>query len=215
MADPTAGSITTLISAADAGDAGARERLWTAVYTELRRVAHQQLGPEPAASGLQTTVLVHEAYLRLVGPDGDRVNWTNHRHFFAAAARAMQRIRIDEARNRLRAKRGGGQRPGPLVDTPAEDGTDPVELLAIDEALRKLEVEAPRAAEVVRLRYFAGLSIDEVAHVLGISPSSVDGDWRFARTWLHLELDDGVLALHHDGEVNGGRKPTRADPGAV
>ncbi len=156
---------------------------------------------------LQTTGLVNEAYLRLVG--NNNVRWNNRRHFFAAAAKAMRHIRIDDARKRNRLKRGGagvgtearrhggteeGTRPGglkpaalPVEDVAAFD-QDPVEVLAVDEALRKLEQTDPRKAEVVMLRYFAGLNREEIAQALEVSVSAVDKDWRFARTWLWREL---------------------------
>jgi RNA polymerase sigma factor (TIGR02999 family) len=144
---------------------------------------------EASRRTLQTTVLVSEAYLRLVG-DAD-VQWANRRHFFAAAARAMRRIRIDDARKRQRLKRGGGRPVGQLEDDPAAFDQDATELLAIDEALSKLEKADPRKAEVVMLRYFAGLSVEETAAALDIAPRTVDSEWRFAKVWLHRELSKG------------------------
>ena len=180
--------VTQLLAAASAGDATAQDRLWATVYDELRRLAHGQLAHDACGVALQTTVLVHEAYLRLLGPEGNPANWENRRHFFAAAAEAMRRIRVDDARTRKRLKRGGGQAPQPLIDEAGADGGDPDELLAIDDALNKLAALDARKAEVVKLRFFAGLSVDETANALGVSPRTVDNEWRFARAWLHREL---------------------------
>lgn len=181
-------TVTTVLAAIGQGDAAALETLWQLVYDDLRRVAHRQLAGDRAADRLQTTVLVHEAYLRLVGDGGGPVEWASRRHFFAAAARAMRRIRVDDARSRKRLKRGGGDRPGTLTAEPGVWDPDPVELLALDEALNRLEEHDPRKAEVVMLRYFAGLTIDETAALLEISPRQVDKEWRFARAWLHRAL---------------------------
>jgi RNA polymerase sigma factor (TIGR02999 family) len=139
--------------------------------------------PDPA---MQTTLLVNEAYLRLVG--GGNVGWDNRRHFFAAAAEAMRRIRIDEARKRRCAKRGGGRRRVGLDETLATGRADPLDLLAIDEALSALEAENARPAEVVKLRFFAGLGVEDTAAALGVSPRTVELDWRYARAWLHKAL---------------------------
>ncbi len=181
--------ITQLLDAATQGDAVAANRLWSAIHEELRRLARAQLGQEGPGCSLQTTSLVNEAYLRLVG--NEPVQWANRRHFFGAAAKAMRRILVDDARTRGRLKRGAGQTPGTLpVGLPAPE-EDPVRVLAIDEALQKLEQADPRRAELVMLRYFAGLSIDETAAALGVSPRTVDTEWRFARAWLHRELSKG------------------------
>jgi RNA polymerase sigma factor (TIGR02999 family) len=179
-------ALTELLAAAGQGNDGARERLWNVIYEELHRVAHRQMAAEPAGPALQTTVLVHEAYLRLVGDD--HVQWANRRHFFAAAANAMRRIRVDYARMRDSLKRGGRHAPSELTDGVVGTDGDPAETLALDEALKKLEVEAPRAAEVVNLRFFAGLSVAETAAVLEISPRTVELDWRFGRAWLRQAL---------------------------
>jgi RNA polymerase sigma factor (TIGR02999 family) len=183
------GPITQLLDAAGQGDAAAANRLWSAVYDELHRLALTQLAQEGPGYPLQTTDLVDEAYVRLIG-DGP-VEWANRRHFFAAAATAMRRILVDDARKRGRQKRGGGQTPEPLLDEPPAPGWDPVLVLAIDEALAKLEQADPPRAELVMLRYFAGLSIDETAAALGVSPRTVDTGWRFAKAWLHRELSKG------------------------
>ncbi len=182
--------ITAILDAASRGDEAARERLWSVVYDELHAIARRQLVGERAECTLQTTALVNEAYLRLVG-DNDQ-GWSNRRHFFAAAARAMRCIRIDQARRRRAEKRGGGRRPVDLdVGQIVVDGLDASELLALDEALDRLEQIDAEKAEIVMLRYFAGLTIVETAEVLGRSPRKVNSQWRFARAWLHRELSTG------------------------
>lgn len=189
--------VTELLAAAGVGDTDARERLWLAVYDELKRVATQQMACEAAGGTLQPTALVHEAYFRLF-PDGEG-HFANRRHFFAAAAKAMRRIRIDDARKRKRLKRGGGRRALPIDDSPRGDSVgsdptpavfddDPTEVLAVDEALERLAVGHPRQADIVLYRYFAGLSARETADLLDVSPRTVDLDWRFAKAWLHKAL---------------------------
>ncbi len=176
--------ITRLLNAATGGDAGARQSLWNAIYDELRRVAKGQVAGR--SDSLQATALVHEAYFRLFGQgDGE---WANRRQFYAAAARAMRQIRIDDVRHKSRLKRGAGVRPMEFKLEPAMEEQDPAELLAVHEALDKLEELASRKAEVVMLRYYVGLTVDECAEVLDTSPRTVDSDWRFARMWLHREL---------------------------
>lgn len=189
MAKPAAGPITQVLAAASEGDGTALNRLWSAVYEELHRLARAQLGQEGSCCSLQTTSLVNEAYLRLVG--NEPVQWANRRHFFGAAAKAMRRILVDDARTRGRVKRRSGQAPEPLPHELPGPEQDPVKLLAIHEALQKLEQADPRRAELVMLRYFAGLSIDETAAALDVSPRTVDTEWRFARAWLHRELSKG------------------------
>lgn len=179
--------ITSLLSAVGNGDAGAAEQLWRAVYDELRLVAKARMTHERRRADLQTTVLVHEAYVRLIGGDGAAIP-ANRRHFFAAAANAMRQFLVDDARKRGRHKRGGGRRPGELGEAAAALDCDPAEVLALDEALAKLRQHDERMADIVQLRYFAGLSVDETAEVLGISPRQVDKKWSFARAWLHREL---------------------------
>ncbi len=180
--------VTELLAAVGQGDADAHERLWSLVYDELHRVAKRQMAGEKPGRTLQTTVLVNEAYLRLVG--NENVQWANRRHFFAAAAKVMREIRTDDARRRNRLKRGGTtkRRRDVAAEEPPVFDQDPVEVLAVDEALRKLEQSDPRKAEVVMLRYFGGLNREEIAQALAVSASTVDKDWRFARTWLYREL---------------------------
>ena len=178
--------VTLLLDAAGRGDSAANEQLWSIVYEELRHVAHRQMASERDRCTLDTTVLVHETYLRLGG--NEHVPWVNRRHFFAATAQAMRRIRVDDARKRRRVKRGGGERPVPLGEGLGVQDAELLDVLALDEALRKLEREDPRKAEVVMLRHFSGLSVDETAEAMELSPRTIDKEWRFARAWLHREL---------------------------
>ncbi|MFH1745646.1 MAG: sigma-70 family RNA polymerase sigma factor [Planctomycetota bacterium] len=193
MATPTPGPITELLAAAGRGDGNAQEQLWSAIYDDLRRVARNQLKGDAHNRTLQPTALVHEAYFRLVG--GGPTEWANRRHFFSAAAQAMRCIRIDDARRRDRLKRGGGGKPVPLMEEPVVFDQDPIEVLAVDEALSRLEQSDPRKAEIVVLRYFGGLSRAETAEALDLSPRTVDGEWRVARAWLHRELSKGDTAV--------------------
>lgn len=181
--------VTQLLDAVAQGQPAAMEKLWSAVYDELRRMAETRMAKELPGRTLQATALVNEAYLRLVG-DG-RVHWKNRRYFFAAAANAMRQILVDDARRRKRLKRGGGAKQGELLDwSPPAIEQDPGELLAINEAMEQLAQEEPRMAEVVGLRYFVGLTIDETAEALGVSARTVDLDWRIARAWLHRALSE-------------------------
>lgn len=189
MTAPNPEPVTQLLAAAGRGDPRASSRLWTVVYEELRQLARRQLANEGPGCTFEPTTLIHEAFLRLVGDEP--IEWVNRRHFFAAAARAMRHIRIDDARRRGRVKRGGDRQARPAGDELASFDNDPMEVLAVDEALKKLEQVAPRQAEVVMLRYFAGLSVDETAQALEVSPRTVDYEWRFARAWLHRELSRG------------------------
>ena len=188
MAKGALRSLTQLLTAAGEGEESAREQLWGLIYDELRRMAHRQMADEAPGRTLQTTALIHEAYLRLGA--GQNIQWADRRHFFAAAAEAMRRIRVDDARKRGALKRGGGRPPLHLEEEPAVFDQDPTEVLAIDEALEKLKRSAPRQADVVKLRYFAGLTVDETADALEISRRTVDLEWRLARAWLHRELKE-------------------------
>ncbi|MGD8450522.1 MAG: ECF-type sigma factor [Phycisphaerae bacterium] len=179
--------ITSLLKAAGSGDAAAAERLWRVVYDELHRVARARMAQQGRREDLQTTVLVQEAYLRLVGHDGAGMP-ANRRHFFAAAANAMRCFLVDDARRRGRQKRGGGRQRAELEGPAAAFDIDPAATLAIDEAIEKLRAHDERKAEIVRLRYYCGLTIDETAEVLGVSPRQIDSEWRFAKAWLHREL---------------------------
>ncbi len=189
MAEQPSSPITQLLAAVSQGDASAQERLWQLVYDELHVLARSQLAKDACRGSVQPTSLVHEAYIRLAADD-DAV-WANRRHFFAAAAQAMRRIRIDYARKRDSLKRGGDRQQISLDQNAWALDHDPAEVLAIEEALKNLEQEHPQRAEVVMLRYFAGLTIDETAMALGIAPRMVDKQWSFARAWLHRELSEG------------------------
>jgi RNA polymerase sigma factor (TIGR02999 family) len=184
--------VTQILSAIDRGDPGAAEQLLPLVYDELRKVAAARLAREAPGQTLQATALVHEAYLRLVGGDPGRP-WEGRGHFFAAAAEAMRRILVDRARGRRRLKRGGSRRRQDLdlVALTAPDAP-PDDLLDLDEALGQLDRVDPRAAALVKLRLFAGLTLDQAAAALGVSPRTADTDWRFARAWLFERLADDV-----------------------
>jgi RNA polymerase sigma factor (TIGR02999 family) len=178
--------VTRILSAIQGGDPQASEQLLPLVYHELRHLAAQQLAREKPGQTLQATALVHEAYLRLVG-HGENT-WDNRRHFFAAAAEAMRRILVEQARRKRRLRHGGGQQrvdldeACSLLEPPSED------LLALDEALTRLASLNPLRAEVVKLRFFAGLTMPEVAQALDISLPTAERYWTSARTWLFAEL---------------------------
>jgi RNA polymerase sigma factor (TIGR02999 family) len=179
--------LTTILSAIEHGDPRASEQLLPLVYRELRRLAQQRLGREKPGQTLQATALVHEAYLRLVeGEEAQR--WNSRGHFFAAAAEAMRRILVENARRKRTEKHGGLVQRQDLddIDIAALDPSQ--DLLALDEASAKLEAEEPVKAQLVKLRYFAGLAEDEAAGVLGISRTSAQRYWRYAKAWLITEL---------------------------
>jgi RNA polymerase sigma factor (TIGR02999 family) len=183
--------VTQILSAIERGEPLAAEQLLPLVYEELRRLAAQKMAQERPGQTLEATALVHEAYVRLVGA-GDGGKWDSKRHFFAAAAEAMRRILIDNARRKKTHKHGGGwQRREVNADTLAgpEQGLD---LLALDAALGRLADQDPLKARLVELRYFAGLTGDQAAAALGISPSSADRHWVFTRAWLRRELGLGA-----------------------
>jgi len=182
--------VTLLIGAMEAGDPRAASQLLPLVYDELRRLAARRMAREPSGQTLDATALVHEAYLRLVGGDPARV-WDGRAHFFAAAAEAMRRILVERARGRKRKRRGGD-----LARVPIEAGAiaapetqPPEELLAVDAALDRLAAADSTAAELVKLRYFAGLSVAQSAEILGISPRTADRLWSYARAWLRREIE--------------------------
>jgi RNA polymerase sigma factor (TIGR02999 family) len=180
--------VTRILSAIQHGDAAAGERLLPLVYEELRKLAAQKLRQENAGQTLQATALVHEAYLRLV--DVERPpQWNGRGHFFAAAAEAMRRILVENARRKRNLKAGGDRQRVELAEAElAIPGGANLDLLALDEALEKLRLRDSRQADLVNLRFFAGLTNDEAAAVLGISPSTADSDWAYARCWLRLEM---------------------------
>ncbi len=185
MAAPQSDEISALLLEWKGGDARAFERLLPILYEELKRLARHQLRGESTGHTLQTTALVHEAYLRLVGSD---LTWEGRGHFFAVAATVMRRVLVDHARGRGRAKRGGGAVAIGLQEELAPAAERPADLLDLDEALERLSSLDPRKAQVVDLLYFGGLNYDETAAVLGISPATVHRDLRLARAWLYREL---------------------------
>jgi len=180
--------ISKILMRTQQGDPLAAEELLPLVYDELRRLAAQRLSKEPAGHTLQATALVHEAYLRLV--DVEHIQqWNGRGHFFAAAAEAMRRILIESARRRQSQKRGGDWVRDDLDAVAASEPDD--ELLALDEALQKLAATDPLKAKLVELRYFAGLTSDQAAEVLGISPTTADRHWAYARAWLQTAVRGG------------------------
>lgn len=178
--------VTRLLRAWRSGDAGALDELAPLVYAELHRLAESRIRRERADHTLQATALVHEAYLRLAGTDAP--DWQDRAHFFAVAARMMRRILVDHARARGGPRRGGTVRKVSLEEAAvlADDRT--ADILELDEALGRLAVFDPRQHQVVELRFFGGLSVEETAEVLGLSPITVKRDWRVARAWLYAEL---------------------------
>ncbi len=174
--------VTQLLHALDAGDPKAADQLLPMVYEELRQLAAAKMAQEKPGQTLQATALVHEAWLRLAG--SDQQQWRGRSHFFGAAAEAMRRVLIDQARRKASSKRGAGQSPDEWHESAVASPTPTGEMLAVHEALDALAAEDATAAEVVKLRYFVGLTIPEIADVLGISPRSADRHWLFARAWL-------------------------------
>lgn len=180
---------TALLNAIDKGDPQAAGKLLPLVYDELRKLAERRLDREPAGQTLQPTALVHEAYLRLIG-DGREKHWDHCGHFFAAAATAMRRILVERARHKRREIHGGGRQRQDLVSDLIAAPEPDQDLLALEQALSKLTAIDPLKARLVELRYFAGLTSDQAAEVLGISPSTADRHWVFARAWLRREVQD-------------------------
>jgi RNA polymerase sigma factor (TIGR02999 family) len=181
--------VTQILSQIEAGDPAAAAQLLPIVYEELRRLAASKMAQERPGQTLQATALVHEAYLRLVeAPDGQQ--WDNRGHFFAAAARAMRRILVERARRRRSAKHGGEWKRVELCEGDLLTRSSPDEVLALDEALNRLAEDEATAADLVNLRLFAGMSVEEAASSLGISRAAAYRHWTFARAWLKLQLAD-------------------------
>ena len=180
--------VTQILSAIEQGDTQAAEQLLPLVYDELRKLAAQRLAREAPGQALQATAVVHEAYLRLIG--AETPSWNGRGHFFSAAAEAMRRILIENARRKKAAKSGGDLRRVDLdaVDVPADARSEDV--LALDEALCRLAAEDPTKAELVKLRFFGGLSVEDAGRVLGIARATADRYWSYARVWLYSELND-------------------------
>jgi RNA polymerase sigma factor (TIGR02999 family) len=184
--------VTRILNAIEEGDPHAAGQLLPLVYDELRKLAAQKMAQEAPGQTLQATALVHEAYVRLVGKD-DRAHWNNRGHFFAAAAEAMRRILVDQARRKSTLRAGGGRDRIDLEDAvPVVEGPGD-EILALDEALTRLAERDPVRAELVKLRFFAGLTMPEAAAALGISLATAERYWTFARAWLFTDLTDGEL----------------------
>jgi RNA polymerase sigma factor (TIGR02999 family) len=181
--------VTRILSAIEQGDPHAAEQLLPLVYDELRKLAAQKLAREAPGQTLQATALVHEAYLRLVGRAPSQT-WDGRSHFFAAAAEAMRRILIDRARHKCSRKAGGDRRRVDLNDIELTLDEPDLELLALDDALRDLERKDPRKARVVKLRFFAGLTTAQAALALGVSTSTAENDWAYARSWLRLRMEE-------------------------
>ena len=189
MTRPTSNEVTELLVAWSEGDAQAFDRLVPLVYEELRRLARRYMARERPGHTLQTTALVNEVYLRLV--DSSRVRWRDRAHFFAVSAQLMRRVLVDFARSRHYQKRGGGTQRVSLDEAyiiPSEPDAD---LVRLDDALKALAALDPRKGRVVEMRFFGGLTVEETAEVLAVSPDTVMRDWTFAKTWLLRELSEG------------------------
>ncbi len=187
--------LTQILGKIREGDEDAAERLLPLIYNELRRLARGKMGKEKPGQTLQATALVHEAYLRLVGDSSTQ--FENRAHFFAAAAEAMRRILIERARRRNRWKRGGGWQRQPLegIELANDPSPEPVDLIALDEALKELESYDSRMGQIVKLRYFAGLSVEETAKVLDINVRTVKRDWADAKIWLKAQMNPEATDL--------------------
>jgi RNA polymerase sigma factor (TIGR02999 family) len=181
--------VTRILQSIESGDPSSSEQLLPLVYEEMRRLATARLAREDPDQTLQATALVHEAYMRLVGGTPGEQNWDSRAHFFAAAAEAMRRILVERARRKRTLKHGGQRQQLNLEDVASADpGVETENLLALDEALRLLEQEDASKAELVKLRYFAGLTFDEAAHALGISVTTAKRHWIYARAWLYGKM---------------------------
>ena len=184
-------NVTQILNRIESGDPQAANQLLPLVYEELRKLAASRMSRESAGQTLQPTALVHEAFMRLVGNDTGQ-EWDNRGHFFAAAAEAMRRILIDNARKRNSLKQGGDKARHDIRDDDAVLNPDDSEtLVALDEALTRLAAADPELARMVELRYFTGLTIEETAKVLGVSPRTTKRNWAYARAWLKREMDGG------------------------
>jgi RNA polymerase sigma factor (TIGR02999 family) len=186
MAEGAPDPITHLLNAVSDGDGDAAAELLPLIYGELHRIAQARMAALRPGTTLQPTALIHEAYLRLVGDD--KPGWNSRRHFFGAAAQAMRQILVDDARRKASIKWGGGRRRLDLDHVEPAVAPPSVDILALDEALQRLERDDPRKARIVMLRYFAGLTTKETAAALDISVPTVEREWRFTRTLLHMQL---------------------------
>lgn len=180
-------NVTQILSQIESGDPTAAEKLLPLVYDELRRLAFYRLAQEKPGQTLQATALVHEAYLRLVDGAKDQ-QWNGRAHFFGAAAEAMRRILVDEARHKRSQRHGGNCERIALTSVEPSAPANQLEVLALDDALQQLSARDPRAAELVKLRFFAGLTVPEAATVLSVSVATAENDWAYAKSWLKLRL---------------------------
>jgi RNA polymerase sigma factor (TIGR02999 family) len=186
----TMNDVTHILLAIEQGDPRAADRLLPLVYDELRRLAAHRLAQEKPGQTLQATALVHETYLRLVGEAAEVERWNGRAHFFGAAAQAMRRILVERARHKNAVRRGGGRRRLDLVLAEPSAPEPPDDLLALDEALDRLAAKDGRKAELVKLRYFAGLTMEQAADIMGVSVATAHRDWRYARAWLHRAVTE-------------------------
>jgi len=186
-------NVTRILESIERGDPHAANELLPLLYDELRKLAAQKLSQERPGQTLQATALVHEAYIRLVDSQQGQ-QWNSRGHFFAAAAEAMRRILIDQARHKLSQRAGGEYRRIQLSDVEPEIRGPKLDLFALDEALQRLAEHDPRAAEVVKLRYFAGLTVPEAADALAVSVATAENDWAYAKSWLRLQLSTPARA---------------------
>lgn len=186
---PSPSNVTQMLHDWSDGDREALDKLVPIVYEELRRQAARYLRRERPGHTLQTTALIHEAYIRLI--DQKNVHWQNRAHFYAIAARLMRRILVDHARSRRAAKRGGSDIKLPLEDAMIASEGREVDLVALDEALERLAAIDPQQSRVVELRFFSGMSVEETAEVLGVSTRTVKRDWNVAKAWLRREIGEG------------------------
>jgi RNA polymerase sigma factor (TIGR02999 family) len=189
-AEQAQGDVTLILSRIEQGDGHAAEELLPLVYEELRKLAATKMAQEKPGQTLQATALVHEAYIRLVNQTVSQ-RWDGRRHFFAAAAEAMRRILVESARHKGSLRAGGNAQQVDLDDVEPAIEESTLDLLALDEALAKLERQSPRIAELVKLRFFAGLSVRAAAAALGVNSSTVVADWAYAKSWLGLEMSGG------------------------
>jgi RNA polymerase sigma factor (TIGR02999 family) len=182
--------VTLILSQIEQGDPQAAERLLPLVYDELRKLAAAKLAQEKPGQTLQATALVHEAYIRLVDQDQLK-GWDNRGHFFSAAAEAMRRILVENVRRKQRVRHGGELQQLPLAENEPNIAppVEVIDLLTLSEALDRLETSSPRKAQLVKLRYFAGFTLPEIAEMLGISQSTAEADWTYAKTWLKREIE--------------------------
>src|SRR5437899_1415828 len=195
--DVSMNEVTRILNAIEQGDPHAAAQLLPLVYDELRKLAAQKMAQEAPGQTFQATALVHEAYVRLVDVE-EAQHWNSRGHFFAAAAEAMRRILIEQARRKRRPKHGGDRRRIDLDDALSVAEAPCDDLLALDEVLGRLEATDPLAAQVVKLRFFTGLSMPETAEALGVSLRTAERNWTYARTWLHRELSrDNPTDAHH------------------